>query len=120
MKNIDFIYGEDWKSIARYDYLVSNYGRVYSLKRKKILTPFITPPTKYLTVKLGGGCRFSNYKVHRLVAAAFVKNPDGKPIVHHIDGNSLNNSADNLMWVTAKEHKNIHRKLRQKARESNG
>lgn len=44
------------------------------------------------------------WKVHRLVAIAFVANTDGKPHINHIDGNKLNNCPDNLEWVTSAEN----------------
>lgn len=59
----------------------------------------------YYCVKLWNGGKGKNCFVHRLVAAAFVPNPDCKPEVNHIDGNKANNTASNLEWVSGAENK---------------
>ena len=59
---------------------------------------------KHIHLCIGG--KVTTCLVHRLVAMAFIPNPDGKPCVDHIDGNRKNNSVDNLRWVTIKENNN--------------
>ena len=51
------------------------------------------------------------FGIHRIVAKAFIPNPENKKEVHHIDVNPYNNNADNLMWVTNREHNDIHKRL---------
>lgn len=97
---------EQWKEIENTDGLleVSNYGRVRSNMRDgRILKA--TPDKKgYLRLRVTIHREKRAYKVHRLVANAFVPNPEGKPQVNHIDGNKTNNRADNLEWVTNLEN----------------
>lgn len=58
----------------------------------------------YLSVKLYDNGTAKRRYVHRLVAEEHVPNPHNKPMVNHIDGDKLNNKAENLEWVTHKEN----------------
>ena len=89
------------------DYNVSRAGEVSSFKRDKVSGNIIVTNTdKYGYKKLGlyiDGVQ-KNYFIHRLVAQAFIPNPDNKPCVNHIDGDKLNNHVDNLEWMTHLEN----------------
>lgn len=95
---------EEWKTIPNYeDYSISNWGNVYSHKRKRILKP--TNTTKgYIQVHLSKNGSVVNAPIHRLVAQNFIDNPDNKPQVNHIDGNKRNNRVDNLEWCINSEN----------------
>lgn len=96
---------EMWKEIPGTEgqYQVSNTGKVRTVKTGRILTPAIDH-RGYERVCLFKYERNRRYKVHRLVAMAFIPNPYNKPQVNHKDGNKRNNSVDNLEWVTNDEN----------------
>jgi hypothetical protein len=108
---------EIWKEIAGYEayYEISSEGRVRSTKRiivyksGKIKTinerMLLFDVTRgYCRVTLAKGGVNKRYMVHRLVADAFLPNPDNKACVNHIDSNRANNRLENLEWVSVKEN----------------
>ena len=106
---------EIWKDIKGYEgiYQVSNIGRVRSLdrwtegnkcmfKRGRIIKPFDNKG--YNNTSLSRGGVDTTFATHRLVADAFIPNPDNLPCVNHKDGHKRNNVVDNLEWVTYSEN----------------
>ena len=111
---------EIWKPIDGFDgkYEVSNMGNVrraewcYTDKdgRKYKKKPYMRIPqigsSGYLQVGLFRNGKSKAYKVHRLVASAFIDNPENKPTVDHINANRQDNRVENLRWCTLKENSN--------------
>ena len=100
---------EEWRDIAGFngDYQISNFGRVRSCKignEWRMLRPG-TNERGYKHVALcdGSGKRIE-CKIHRLVAAAFLTNPENLPEVEHRDDNPANNHVSNLFWSTHSEN----------------
>ncbi len=95
---------EIWKNTELHDdYMVSNYGRIKSYVRvKQKILKTSTYNTGYKYVRFAGTNK--NFLVHRVVAKAFIPNPENKPEVNHKDGNPSNNHVDNLEWVTRSEN----------------
>jgi hypothetical protein len=84
------------------NYYVNDLGELFSTKKsnKAKLAPFTTKKG-YLRIELNA----KKYFVHRLVALAFIPNPDNKPFVNHINGVKIDNRPINLEWVTNQENK---------------
>lgn len=98
---------EIYKDIPGYEglYQISNLGNVKSVKKNKLLAKN-NNGTGYLYARLSKNSQVKNHYIHRLVAIAFLDNPDNLPQVNHIDEDKTNNRVDNLEWVTAKENSN--------------
>ena len=96
---------EIWKDIKGYEglYQVSNLGRVKSLKfgKEKILR-LIIDKKKYIHVNFWKNKKSKTFLVHRLVAMAFLPNPQNLPVVNHKDENPSNNNVDNLEFCDQK------------------
>lgn len=101
--------GTKIKDIKGYngDYKVDEEGNVWSFKYKepRILATWLGS-SPYKQVHLCLNNEIKKYLVHRLVAETYLKNPDNLQIVHHKDGDTLNNRVDNLEWTT--QQKNVH------------
>ena len=94
---------EIWRDIDSYEglYQISNKGRVKSLKygKERILRAHDNGDG-YLKVQLYKNTACQYRYIHRLVAIAFIQNPDNKPQVNHKDENKKNNCVENLEWIT--------------------
>lgn len=93
-----------WKKVDGFEnYEVSPDGIVRNTKRD-IVKASKDDRKGYRQVSLYRNGKEHHRKVHRLVAEAYIPNPDNKPCINHKDGNKLNNSVDNLEWVTYSEN----------------
>ena len=93
-----------YKQIENLDYEINSEGIVRRISTKRIKKSFKRPDRSigiqlYITKE-----KVKNYQLHRLIANAFIPNPDNKLYVNHIDSNRENNSLNNLEWVTFEEN----------------
>lgn len=104
---------ETWKPVKGYEefYAVSNLGRIKSLGNDKSRKEKFLKPAKdgwgYFQVTLFKDGKRKRFKVHRLVASAFIPNPEGFEQVNHRDENKINNCISNIEWCSAKYNVNF-------------
>jgi hypothetical protein len=108
---IEDLPNEVWSQLSDSSKMVSNYGRVKTHRSNRIRSD--TNDYNWHLMKphrvRGGYYNImfkdrSEHLIHRLVAEAFIHNPEGKPYIHHKDHDKSNNSVDNLEWVTMAEN----------------
>jgi len=98
---------EEWLPIKDFEnYEISSLGRVQNIETGRMLK--LTIKGGYMFVGLSSTNKKKSIAVHRLVALAFIENPENKPQVNHKDKNRANNNVSNLEWSTALEN-NLHR-----------
>ena len=89
--------------IKNYNYSISSLGEVRNDKTKKMLKP-VGCKNGYLQVDLCNNEGRKTVYIHKLVAKAFIDNPENKPIIDHIDNDKTNNKVSNLRYATVKEN----------------
>lgn len=116
-----------WKNLKGYEgiYRVNEIGDIESIHRKELsrnkfgsmvrsrggiyLKPFVNCNNEYLMVELNKNCVAKKIAIHRIVYESFVGELIKGMVIHHIDGNKINNHYKNLVQITYKEHNNIHK-----------
>lgn len=117
---------EEWRDIEGYEglYQVSNLGRVKSLKSQYGYRKIILKPRKnkygYFHLQLHNKGNIKDCTIHRLVAQAFIPNPNNYPQINHKDENKLNNNVSNLEWCTAKYNTNYGTRNQRSSKSNKG
>lgn len=95
----------NWKDVEGFEsfYEVSDTGLLRRKSTQRILKPYVNK-NGYCYVTLSKNAVQKSYRLHKLIAVAFVPNPDNKAEVNHIDGNKENNNSINLEWSVRSEN----------------
>ena len=115
---------EEWKDVVGFEgtYEVSNLGNVRNTKTGKIRKPQTTTDGYKFVIlwDASRGIECCNKRIHRLVAEAFIPNPENKPCVNHKDETRDNNRVDNLEWVTYQENNLYGTRIQRAAKSETG
>jgi len=94
-----------WQTVEGFSkYEISRFGQIVTKKTGKLRKNCRTEKGYLVCQLISDSGKKTTVKVHRMVAKTYLPNPEGKPIVHHRDGDRENNSFWNLEWVTAQEN----------------
>jgi len=116
---------EIWRDVRGYEglYQVSNQGRIRCYDRYNkygkchhkghIMRPYMIKGYHTITLRKDG--KYKHHQIHRIVAFAFIPNPNNYPCINHKDENRINNNVDNLEWCTAKYNINYGTGLQKRA-----
>lgn len=88
------------------NYQITDDGRVWSKKTNKYLKPSLDSKGYYFVCIKNNSGKYYNQRLHRIIADAFIPNPDNKPCIDHINTIRTDNSISNLRWVSYKENNN--------------
>jgi hypothetical protein len=99
-----FLTKENFKFIRGYEnYMISDYGRVFSIKSHRFLKPRINTWGYYKVNLCENGIK-KTFTIHRLVGLHFLENPENKKCIDHINNNRLDNTINNLRFVSSQQN----------------